>query len=263
MDTPNQQPLSKKQQRRLEKQAAKQARHASGNTSRTGKRVIVWLIILAVIGFFVYAIGKLATSTPGTDGEQTDIAIAATDWTKGSPEAEVELIEYADLQCPGCAAFQPIIKELMTEYSDRVYYAYRHFPLPQHPHAKAMAYAAEAAGAQDKFFEMHDLIFENQRSWTTSMSVQTVIENYANRLNLDMDRFETDMESAATRERVESQRSAGARYGANSTPTFFLNGAKIALPRSLEEFKSVIDQAILDANATAAPTTSSTAPATN
>lgn len=252
MDTPNQgSGLSKKQERRLERQQIKQTQHAGQTTKRTGKRIVFWLVILAIIGFFVYAIGKLATSTPDISGLPTDIAITAADHTLGNPEAKVELIEYADFQCPGCGAVHPVIKQLMTDYGDKVSYAYRHFPLPQHAHAKPMARAAEAAGKQNKFFEMHDLIFQSQSQWTDSINVEKTINTFANQLKLNIDQFETDMNSSEIKNVVDASYSGGVSYGVNSTPTFFMNGSKINLPRGLTEFKALIDQALITtANAT-------------
>lgn len=258
MDTPNQQPispnqgssLSKKQLRRLEKQQAKQARHAGQVIKSSGSRIVFWIVILAIIGFFVYAIAQLATHTPAGTGTQTDIAIGTADHTLGNPNASVQLVEYADFQCPGCAAFHPIVKQLMKDYADKVYYAYRYFPLPQHPHAKIMADAAEAASKQGKFFEMHDLIFSNQTSWTTLSSVNQIISGYATKLGLNTTQFQADMSAKATKDRIESDYQGGVAYGVNSTPSFFVNGVKIALPKSLADFKSVIDQAALSAKAT-------------
>lgn len=250
MDTNNQQDglgLSKKQQRRLEKEQKRQANAMNGNTRRAGGRIVFWFIILVVIGFFVYAIGKLATSAPDIANIPTDIAITETDHVAGNPDATVQLIEYADFQCPGCGAFHPIIEELLTEYGDKIAYAYRHYPLPQHRHAKVMGRAAEAASNQGKFFEMADLIFTNQRTWTSLPSVSNVIEGYATQLGLDLDQFETDLEGTATRDRVDADSISGAVYGVNSTPTFFLNGVKIALPRNLNEFRAVLDAALANA----------------
>jgi protein-disulfide isomerase len=256
MDTSNmQQPgtpgqgevLSKKQRRRLEKQQAKQTRHAGQMVKSSGSRIAFWLIILAIIGFFVYAIAQLATSTPDSTDTKTDIAITATDHTLGNLTAKVELIEYADFQCPGCASFAPLVKQITDEYKDKIAYAYRHFPLPQHQHAELMAQAAEAAAKQGKFFEMLDLIFKNQNTWARLINVDKTISSYATQLKLDTARFTTDIDSKEVKDAVSDQRSSGVSYGVNSTPTFFLNGAQMSLPRNIEEFRAAIDAALLSA----------------
>ncbi|MDO8601599.1 MAG: thioredoxin domain-containing protein [bacterium] len=244
----SQQPISKKQQRRLERKQAKQARAAAQTGKRTGSRIIFWIVILAVIGFFVYAIGRLATNTPTDSNTKTDIAITASDYIKGTPGASVELIEYSDFQCPACATFYPIIKQLVSEYSDRIAFAYRHFPLPQHQHGKIMARAAEAAGKQGKFWEMHDLIFENQSQWSALIKVDQTISSYATKLGLDIAQFEKDIDSGEIKEIVDSSYQSGSGYGVNSTPSFFLNGVKILSPRGLTEFEAVIDNALISAN---------------
>ncbi len=265
MDNTNQQPpvspnqgapLSKKQRRRLEKMQQKQQHTNMRTTRKVGARVVFWIIILALIGFFVYAIGKLATSGSNITQPQTDIAITESDHVLGDIGARVHIIEYADFQCPGCAAFHPIVKQITEAYGDKIAYAYRHYPLPQHPHADIMAYAAEAAGKQGKFWEMSDLIYANQKSWSPLISVNKTISEYATRLGLDAAKFESDMDTQEVKDIIESGYVSGTRYGVNSTPTFFLNGVKIALPRSLEEFRTVIDTALLSDNvSTSTPTT--------
>lgn len=259
MDTQNtQQPgssdqgtgLSKKQQRRLAKQEEKRARHAGQMAKSSKSRIVFWLVIVAIIGFFVYVIGQLATSTPDIEGPATDITITSTDHQLGNPAAKVQLIEYADFQCPGCAAFAPMVKQIVAEYSDKIAYAYRHYPLPQHQHAEIMAYAAEAAGKQGKFFEMHDLIYKNQTSWTSLINVNKTISEYATTLKLTAEKFEDDMDSKEIKDRVEADYLGGVGYKVNSTPTFFLNGVKMNLPRSAEDFKLAIDNALLAAETT-------------
>ncbi len=255
MDTPTtQQPLSKKQQRRLAKQQAKQQRHAGQMVKSAGSRIAFWVIILAILGFFVYAIAQLATDTPSVDGLPTDVALAADDHVLGNPDAKVQLIEYADFQCPGCGAFHPLVKQIVAEYKDKIAFAYRHFPLPQHQHAKIMARASEAAANQGKFFEMYDLIFTNQTRWSILSSVDETISGYVTQLKLDATKFEADIDAKATKDAVEADYQSGVSYGVNSTPTFFLNGVKMPLPRNMDEFRALINHAIDAANAPAPAT---------
>ncbi len=259
IDQQQTQPLSKKQRRRLAKMQEKQAQQAGRNNRRVGGRILFWVITLAVIGFFVFLVAQLATSKPDDgDPTQTDIAITASDHVKGLAGSAVELIEYSDFQCPACGAFYPIVSQIVDEYSDRIVFAYRHFPLPQHQHAKAMAYAAEAAAKQGTFWEMHDLIFENQNAWSPLLSVSKTIMDYATRLKLNLDQFEADLKSTEVRDFVDAQYSSGVANGVNGTPSFFVNGVKITTPRSLEAFKVVLDQALTTSNE---PATSTPSPA--
>ena len=254
-NTPNtpQQPLSKKQQRRLAKQQAKQERQAGQVVKSIGSRIAFWVIILAILGFFVYAIAQLATDTPSIDGLPTDVALVADDHILGNPNANVQLIEYADFQCPGCAAFHPLVNQIVGEYKDKIAYTYRHFPLPQHQHAKIMARASEAAANQGKFWEMYDLIYTNQTRWSLLTSVDKTISDYATQLKLDTAKFETDIDAKATKDAVEADYQSGVRYKVNSTPTFFLNGVKMPLPRNMDEFRALITNAIEAASSS--PTT--------
>ncbi|MBI4134401.1 MAG: thioredoxin domain-containing protein, partial [Candidatus Terrybacteria bacterium] len=121
---------------------------------------------------------------------------------------------------------------------------YRHFPLPNHQNAKPAAYAAEAAGRQGKFWEMHDMVFKNQEEWQGKRNADEIFITYAQTLNLDEDQFKTDFASREIKEKVDNAYRSATDLGLNSTPTFFLNGTKIANPRNYDELKSTITQAI-------------------
>jgi protein-disulfide isomerase len=105
---------------------------------------------------------------PSTEGNATiPNIVAQDDWVKGNKDSKVIVVEYSDFQCPACAAYFPMVEQVMDEYKDKVAFVYRHFPLTSiHPHAEPMARAAEAAGKQGKFWEMYELIFKNQNAWS-------------------------------------------------------------------------------------------------
>ena len=122
-------------------------------------------------------------------------------------------------------------------------------PLRQiHPNAQLAAQAAEAVGKQEKFWEMHDMIFENQRTWSNQMRGQAeeTFVSYASALNIDIEQFKTDMDSEEVKDKVNNDYQSGIRARVNSTPTFFLNGERIQNPRSYEEFRNIINQALGD-----------------
>ena len=171
--------------------------------------------------------------------------IRSDDWVKGNPKAAVRLIEYSDFQCPACGSYYPLVKELAEEYGDRVAFVYRHFPLATiHRNAFSAAIAAEAAGRQGDFWGMHDTLFEKQAAWGESSNPEELFAGYAADLDLDAERFRTDsVDSSLTR----VERDAMNGLALNSTPTFFLNGVKIANLRSLEEFKTQIEAALATA----------------
>ena len=130
----------------------------------------------------------------------------------------------------------------------QVRFAYRHFPLPQHKNAKLAATVAEAAGKQDKFWEMHDLIFQNQSDWSEEKNAAVIFAKYAQDLGFDLAQFQTDIASEEIKAKIENDYKSGVKAGVNSTPTFFLNGKKINNPRNYDEFKNAIEQALGQSN---------------
>lgn len=166
-------------------------------------------------------------------------------WFKGPENAKVTLVEYSDFQCPACAAYYPLVKQIGAEYESRVKIEYRYFPLRRiHKNADVGAAAAEAAGLQGKFWEMHNMLFEKQTEWENSGSASDIMINYAKSLSLDIERFKSDMNSQTTKDQIEADLQSGLSSQVEGTPTFFLNGQKIQNPQSYEEFKKLIDEAL-------------------
>lgn len=148
--------------------------------------------------------------------------IGPRDHVLGPPDASVTLLEYGDFECPYCGAAHAVVKELRESLGDRVRFAFRHFPLSQiHPHAERAALAAESAGRQGRFWEMHDLLFENQDALEDDDLLR-----YAASLGLDMAAFAAGMEDEELQERVREDFVSGVRSGVNGTPTFFINGVR-------------------------------------
>src|SRR5580704_72720 len=134
------------------------------------KRSIFWIVFIAIIALIVWGMIVAGNkASVAANGNVTAIAlnnpVTSADWTIGSSTAPVTLVEYADFQCPACAAFHPIVKQLLAEDGSKIYFAYRYFPLPQHANAIVADEAAEAAGMQGKFWDMSDLLFTNQLDW--------------------------------------------------------------------------------------------------
>ena len=130
----------------------------------------------------------------------------------------------------------------------QVQFAYRHFPLSQHKNAKLAATVAEAAGKQGKFWEMHDLIFQNQSDWSEEKNAAVIFAKYAQEVGLDLAKFQTDIASEEIKAKIENDYKSGVKAGVNSTPSFFLNGEKITNPRNYDEFKNAILQALGQSN---------------
>jgi protein-disulfide isomerase len=150
------------------------------------------------------------------------LPIGGRDHVLGPPDAPVTLVEYGDYQCPHCGAAHPVVKTVLRHLGRNVRFAFRHFPLAEiHPNALPAAEAAEAAGAQSKFWEMHDLLFENQDALEHRDLVR-----YAEALDLDLPRFVAELAEHTWEPRVREDFMTGVRSGVNGTPTFFVNGVR-------------------------------------
>jgi protein-disulfide isomerase len=146
---------------------------------------------------------------------------------RGNPDAPVTLEEFADFQCPPCSQFAPFAEELLREYDSRLRVVFRNFPLPGHEHAREAALAAEAAGLQGKFWEMHDTLYREQEAWSKAPNARELFESYAGTLGLNVDQFKNDMDSEKARERVDSDRALADFLGVKVTPTLFINNRPV------------------------------------
>lgn len=151
---------------------------------------------------------------------ELSLPVTAVDHCLGPDHAPVTVVEYGDFECPNCKQAAPAVKLLLDRFAGRVRLVFRHFPLEEvHPHALHAAEAAEAAAGQGKFWEMHDLLFENQRHLK-----QQQLRSYAERLQLDMARYTAEMDDEIYRQRIREHQQSGNDSGVRGTPTFFLNG---------------------------------------
>src|SRR5882762_8738921 len=149
-------------------------------------------------------------------------SVGERDHVQGPDTAPVTLVEYGDFECPYCAAANVIVKKVQEVMADQLRFVFRHFPLTQiHPHAESAAEASEAAGAQGQFWEMHDLLYENQRALDAMHLL-----GYAEDLNLDTRRFVRELEERVYQPRVRGDFMSGVRSGVNGTPAFFINGIR-------------------------------------
>lgn len=149
-------------------------------------------------------------------------AVNSKDHFQGNENAAIELVEYGDYQCPHCGRAYPIIKSIQEKMGDDLKFVFRNFPLAQiHPNAVHAAIATEAAALQDKFWEMHDFIFEHQ-----SREDDSALVRYATVLKLNVQQFEADFEKQELAQKVDDDFESGVRSGVNGTPSFFINGEK-------------------------------------
>jgi protein-disulfide isomerase len=142
---------------------------------------------------------------------------------RGNPEAPVTLEEYGDFQCPPCGMFAAFVGQLEKEYDARLRVVFRNFPLAVHEHAREAALAAEAAGLQGHFWEMHDVLYREQQNWSKAPNARELFESYAGTIGLDLDKFKKDIDGEKTKERVEADRQRGESLGIQTTPTLFIN----------------------------------------
>jgi protein-disulfide isomerase len=148
------------------------------------------------------------------------VSANAADHTIGPAHATVTVVEYGDFECPNCKQAAPSVKLMLDRFKDHVRFIFRHFPLEEvHPHALHSAEAAETAGAQCKFWPMHDLLFENQPHLKLPQ-----LREYVERLQLDMERYTAEMDDHLYLQRIREHMQSGRDSGARSTPTFFVNG---------------------------------------
>ena len=146
---------------------------------------------------------------------------------RGGLNAKVTLDEYGDYQCPPCGALYPELKTLEKDYGDQVRFVFHQFPLQIHKHAELAAHAAEAAGLQNHFWEMHDMLYQNQLSWSVADDARPVFIQYARMLGLDVDRFTRDIDSPEVKARVDADIERGKSLGVQGTPTVFINGRQL------------------------------------
>jgi len=238
--------LSKKERRLLRREQRISSEQHQTQKRLVHHRIALWSSVLIGIGAVVFMIVKLSTKPPETRVAVTSshIEISPEDWVKGQTESKVVLVEYSDFECPACGAYYPVLKQLFREFGNRMQFVYRHFPLKQHLHAELAAQAAEAAGRQRKFWEMHDLIFEGQATWTTQTHPEETFISYAKQLGLDLERFRVDLDSREVQKAIENDQESVDRDSMEGTPTFFLNGAMIQNPKSYDEFRKLLQHTI-------------------
>lgn len=200
------------------------------------KGTVIVLLFLAVLW------GAWKALTVPVEQKVTEIPITESDWSLGNPQAPVTIIEFSDFQCPTCAAVAPMVGQIVEANKDTVRFIYKHFPLTQiHANSEAASLAAESAGLQGKFFEMSERIFIGQSDWEDLKDPTEIFVGYAEALELDMEQFKSNLKNNDLLTKIQNDSSTGIAAGVGGTPTFFINGKKIDIPRSNEAFQQLID----------------------
>lgn len=203
--------------------------------------ILIITVVLLFGGVFLLSRG-LGPAKPTESSPQLQI-----DYSKGqkigSSSAKVKLVEFSDLECPACLAAEPNVRTLRTAYPTQMQLIYRHFPLTQHIHSRQAAAAAEAAGQQGKFWEMHDKLFDTQSQWSnlSDQDATAFFLDLAKQLGLDLNKYNQALQDPAIKAKIEADIAEGNRLGVNATPTFFLNGRKVNL-QSFDDLNTLVAQ---------------------
>lgn len=222
------------------------------------RKTEVWILgifgVVIILGVVGASFLSGSVSPNGNFTSTTASAITSSDWARGNNKsASVTLLEYGDFECPACAQYEPVVEQLMQKYGDKVIFVFRHFPLHQvHQDAMISAQAAEAAGVQGKFWEMHDLLYQKQSEWTTaapSVVVEKYFKGYAQSLGLDVAKFIADIDSDAVKAKVQKDIDSGNAAKVDHTPTFFINLTQVPNPGSYAAFDAALAAAIASSTA--------------
>ena len=166
--------------------------------------------------------------------------LSPVDHILGPASARIVVIEYGDFECPSCAQAYPGVKILLKRFDRRIRFAYRHFPIVEaHPHAELAAEAAEAAGAQGKFWGMHDQLFENQKHLKLK-----ALRRYAEAIGLDLPRFDAEMADHIYLQRVQEHLASGRAMGVHGTPGFFVDGSVVDVSFGMERLFDAVEARI-------------------
>jgi protein-disulfide isomerase len=233
------------------------------------KRILPFLIILVVLGVALGSVWYLTKPSATSNGPTTPSPVSSTSQatpsqtqtpppvrtgvagaepghTKGPANAPAQIEEFGDYQCPPCGMFHPVLEQMVKEFGDKLHVTFRHFPLPNHQHALRAASAAEAAGLQGKFWQMHALIYEHQKDWKDLFDVRPVFDGYAKQIGLDVERFNRDLGGSLVQQRIVADSNRGQSLGVKGTPSVFLNGREVAFENLLqaERLRAVIQKEI-------------------
>lgn len=231
--------FSKRERRHLRRE---EKGHPSGGKNRSLTYFVGFLVLVFAIAGAILFAGRGSGTVVGQVTPPNE-----NDHVRGSLTAKAVLIEYSDFECPACGSYFPYIEDMKKEFGNDLAVIYRHFPLTQHKNAKNAAIAAEAAGKQGKFWEMHDVIFRNQSAWTGKDDTSEFFAAYAKEIGLDVAKFQTDLTDKALEERVENDTLEGMAARIASTPSFFLNGGSVT-PQNPNELKTLVAEAIKGTN---------------
>jgi protein-disulfide isomerase len=231
--------LTKKEKRELRRLEWQEKARIEQRNAKI-KRFAIWtgvIIVFLIVGFVLF---ESVTSSPPTNQTIKIAPVSSRDITTGNPKAKITLIEYS-----ACAAYHSLVDQLLNNYKNKIFYAYRMFPLTNsHPNSFVAAQAAYAAYKQGEFIAYSNLLFQNQTAWGDLTDPTPAFLDYAKSLKLDVAKFQADMNSEQTKKYVKTAENEALSEGIFQTPSFFINGNLITNPNSYNDFKKLIDNAL-------------------
>lgn len=210
------------------------------------RSIKLWLFALLMICFSAITLFSITSAKPTVPDTRTlSQGVSSKDRCTGNIHSSVKIVIYSDFQCPACAEAHEIFRRIESDYSQKVHFVHRHFPVPQHKNSLLAAVAAEAAGEQGKFFEMREMIFHMQQDWALSSThgAYLFFLEAASKLGLDVNRFKVDLQRQELRERVLQDVRSGVSSKLQTVPSIFINGTFVQ-PSSEADLRKKIDAAI-------------------
>lgn len=215
-----------------------------------------WIVIaVIIIGFFGFVMFS-KSDKDNAGGSSSEASIGSSNYY-GKEDSPVTITEFVDFQCEACYAYYPYVKQVKEKYKDQVRFQVRNFPITSgHQFAMQAAKNAEAAARQGKFWEMHDKIFEGQKTWERTTNPQSYFDQYAQSIGLDMEKFKADRISSSVNDVVNKDLKDVQALGGTGTPTFAINGKKVENPGpTAEALSKMIEDALKEAGITPKPAT--------
>lgn len=220
--------------------------------------IIFSVVVVALLGGLVYLSAKNKIDVSNIDATKVLAASEKSgniaDRVYGKKDSKVVLVEYGDFQCPGCFGAHPQIKAISEEYKDKIAFVFRNFPLTNaHPNARAASAAVEAAGFQGKYWEMHNIVFENQNNWKDASTSERdgLFTNYAVEAGVNKERFISDLANTNISKKISFDQALGKKVNVSGTPTFFVNGKLVdesvtsnVIQSDGAELKKLLDEAL-------------------
>ncbi len=212
--------------------------------------IIFGVIVLAIVVFAIIALRSPDKSQSQTDSTGavtgSQLTELQTGHDQGPADAKVVLVEFGDYQCPSCGAAYPVLKnEILPQFNNKIRFVFKNFPLTQiHKNAMAGANAAEAAGAQGKYWEMHDALYEHQTEWSTASDPTPFFAQYASNLGLDSNRLVSEVKAQKYKDVIQKDMDLGNDLKVQGTPTFYVNGTLVDTSQGLTGITTAINAAL-------------------